>query len=706
MEAPYAAISRFSAEFVPRRRGVFIAIARYVLITIGYFLAVKFGYFIFFHYQTTPAVIWPPVGIGLAMIMLGGYRLWPAITVGHLLAALTQPQIGFVPLSFIGACVHTIQPLLMVAVMRSVGFEPNLNKVRNTFILIAAALSLTLVAPLITSSLQLILGFYTVDAALLNITRSWAGGIFSSIIIVPIVLAWMWKLRNDYPPKVVAELCAAVVLLIAGDWLIFWTEFAQFLGIAVIFVLPAILIWFALRFSPRWTTLALFLSSAIGLTGTIIANPSNGPINQLLMTDEVYIGMVAAIFYVFVAVVEERRAASLALARNNRELQRALEKASREDEAKTEFLAILAHELRNPLAPVVSSLELMRLKIEESGRIDLLEPLTIAEDHNRIITKLLDDLLDISRITRKKFRLQLAPVELQKLVHGAVQTVDSFYRSRNHTLSLSLPKEPLHFEGDELRLTQIMVNLLYNAAKYTNAGGTMKLSANTERGGILRISLKDNGIGISQEMVSQIFEPFVQGSKRVEKVGTGLGIGLALTKRLVELHKGTIQVFSEGEGKGSEFVVTLPIDIVRQRPANRDVQTPKTTAALGDGKRVLIVDDNEPAARGLSLLLAHFGHKVSIVHDGSAALRTIEKEGPDVVLLDIGLPDMDGYEVAQKIRERENGAQPFLVALTGYGLQDDKQKAQAAGFDRHLTKPVSIADVERVMKEAGKSAAL
>jgi signal transduction histidine kinase/ActR/RegA family two-component response regulator len=702
MEAPYAAISRFSTEFVPRRRGAFLALARGLLIGIGYFLSAKFGYFLYFTFHTSPAVIWPPVGVGLAIVMLGGYRTWLPIFLAHLAAALTQPQLGFGLYSFITATANALQPVLMVAVMRSVGFEPDLNKVRNAFILIAASLSLTLVAPLTSSVAQLLLGLSSVDTAVLNITRSWAAGIFSCVIIVPIVLAWMWKLRNDYPPKVVFELCSAIGLLIIGDWLIFWTQFAQFLGIAVIFVLPAILIWFALRFSPRWTTLALFLSSAIGLTGTIIANPSHGSLNQLLLTDQIYIGMVAAIFYVFVAVVEERRAAALALAKNNRELQRALEKASREDEAKTEFLAILAHELRNPLAPVISSLELLRLRLEESGRAELMEPLTVAQDHNRIITQLLDDLLDISRITRKKFRLQLAPVELQKLVRGAAQTVDAFYKSRTHTLTLHLPKEPLCFEGDELRLTQIMVNLLYNAAKYTNPGGTVTLSAFLERGRDLRISIKDNGIGISPEMIEQIFEPFVQGSKRIEKVGTGLGIGLALTKRLVELHKGTIRAESAGEGKGSEFIVTIPIEVIQQLPPKKGEHTAPASADRGASRRILIVDDNEPAARGLALLLEHFGHRASIVHDGVSAIRAVQKERPEIVLLDIGLPDMDGYEVARAIRAQDMEKTPFLVALTGYGLQDDKRKAQAAGFNRHLTKPVSIVEVEKVMREAGE----
>lgn len=700
MEVPYAAISRFSAEFVPRRRGAFLTLAQFLLIGIGYFLAAKLGYFIYFTFHTSPAVIWPPVGIALVVVMLYGYRMWVPIFLGHLAACLTQPQLGFSLVSLISATANTIQPIVMVAVMRSVGFQPDLNKVRNAFILIAASLSLTLIAPFLSAVLQVLIGAMNADMAILSITRAWAGGIFSATIVVPIVLAWMWKLRNDYPPRVILELGSALTLLCIGDLLIFWTDFPRFLGIAVIFVLPAILIWFALRFSPRWTTLALFLSAVIGLAGTIIAHPTANPINQQLLAVEIYIGMIAAIFYIFVAVVEERRAAALALEKNNRDLQRALDRASREDEAKTEFLAILAHELRNPLAPVISSLELLRMKIEESGRTDLLEPLSIAEDHNRIVTQLLDDLLDISRITRKKFRLQPSPVELQKLVRGAMQTVDSFYRSRNHTLTVKTPEKPVYFEGDELRLTQIMVNLLYNAAKYTKPGGSVTITASVERDQELRLSVKDNGIGISKEMIEYIFEPFVQGSKRVEKVGTGLGIGLALTKRLVELHKGTIRAISEGEGKGSEFVITMPITIINQLPLDRGVDKLRPEIAHGTGKRVLIVDDNEAAARGLSLLLKHFGHAVSSVHTGEAAVRAAEESVPEVVLLDIGLPDIDGYEVARRIRALENGKRIFLIALTGYGLQEDKMKAQAAGFDRHLTKPVSIGEVEKIMREA------
>jgi signal transduction histidine kinase/CheY-like chemotaxis protein len=383
-------------------------------------------------------------------------------------------------------------------------------------------------------------------------------------------------------------------------------------------------------------------------------------------------------------------------------LEGAMEKLSAEDQAKTEFLAILAHELRNPLAPVVSSLELLKLEAQKDERQESLRLLGIAEAHVRTITHLLDDLLDITRISKKKFKLQKDTIELQSLVNHAVETIDAFYKSRNHTLTVSAPKEILWVQADSLRLQQIIVNILYNAAKYTNPGGEVALRIAYESGRGVRIEVQDNGVGIDKTMLKRIFEPFTQVHPD-RGIGTGLGIGLSLTKRLVELHGGKIWAESEGLSKGSTFIVDLPIVESAQLPIPIPQASTEETMAREidhalEGRSILIVDDNEAAARGLGKLLEHYGYRVDMVYDGKTAIDRMRESRSGVVLLDIGLPGMDGYAVARELRKMNDGNQIVLIALTGFGQAEDKMKAKQAGFNHHLTKPVGIAEVESALR--------
>lgn len=380
-----------------------------------------------------------------------------------------------------------------------------------------------------------------------------------------------------------------------------------------------------------------------------------------------------------------------------RKLEKANDRLSSADRAKNDFIATLAHELRNPLAPVVSSLELIRAKAEATSQQELIDLAGVSVSHIRTMGRLLDDLLDISRISRRKFKLQKETIELRHAVDRAVSMTKSTYEAKQHRLSVSLPSENIWIEVDPLRFEQIIVNILNNAARYTDDGGNVSLVVT--RGGErdLRITITDNGRGIERDMLEKIFDPFTQ----IENETTaGLGIGLSLTKRLVDLHEGSVWASSAGPNRGSTFSVMLPV--IRQQPPlfnppKQSDEIPAAIAAAEQKLRVLVIDDNHAAAIGMMKLLEHRGHAVAVAHDGTSGIAEMEHTASDAVLIDIGLPDMTGHDVAREIRERFGG-KPLLIALTGYGQEEDKQESRNAGFDFHLVKPVSVLDVDALLK--------
>jgi PAS domain S-box-containing protein len=363
------------------------------------------------------------------------------------------------------------------------------------------------------------------------------------------------------------------------------------------------------------------------------------------------------------------------------EAQEALREA---DQRKDAFLATLAHELRNPLAPIRTAAEMLTLPNLADAQLAWSRQVI----HRQVehMARLLDDLLDVARITRGKLQLRMEPVDLGTVVDTAVETARPLISARKHDLAIELPAELPTLDADPVRLAQVLSNLLTNAAKYTDAPGRIVLAAQVE-GAMLRLSVKDNGIGLSSAVTAEIFEMFAQGEDAHLRAEGGLGIGLALVKGLVDLHGGTIAVCSEGPGCGSEFVVTLPC---RPGAAQRREEPP--AAVQGDGmvfaRKILIADDNQDAANALAMLLRLAGHEVCTAYGGQAALALASTFLPEIALLDIGMPDLDGYEVARQLRETEWGGAVRLIALTGWGQEEDKRRAHAAGFDHHLTKPV------------------
>jgi CheY-like chemotaxis protein len=370
------------------------------------------------------------------------------------------------------------------------------------------------------------------------------------------------------------------------------------------------------------------------------------------------------------------------------------------DRRKDEFLATLAHELRNPLAPIRNALHLMG-RVE--GDIRGVEAdRAMAERQVAHLARLIDDLMDIARISRGKIELRKEAVDLAAVIQRAVESARSSLEERGHSLTVTLPDAPVRLEADQTRLEQVFWNLLNNAAKYTDPAGQIRLTA--ERSGDeVVVRVRDTGIGIEPEMLSKVFEMFVQAGRRSDRSQGGLGIGLSLVKTLVEMHGGGIEAHSEGPGTGSEFVIRLPVLTgPAEERAGPEREAPRRPDQVRPGLRLLVVDDNVDAARSLARLLTRLhGQDVRVAHDGPSALAEAEAFRPEIILLDIGLPGMDGYEVARRLRCLPEFARTFIVAMTGWGQEEDRRRSHEAGFDRHLVKPVDPEDFERLLAENG-----
>jgi len=374
---------------------------------------------------------------------------------------------------------------------------------------------------------------------------------------------------------------------------------------------------------------------------------------------------------------------------------------------------MLSHELRNPLAAIQGAIELMqRKKIDDP---QLAWARDVVSRQNRHLSRMIDDLLDVSRITMGKLTLHTEPVELREVAQHAVETVRPFIQSRRHHLTMRLPEYPLHVKGDAVRLSQIVSNLLANAAKYTDEGGSIEIAVERVAAADparfeARIRVKDNGRGIPKEVLPRLFEPSTHQERLNSGAHGGLGIGLIVVRGLAEMHGGVVEARSEGPGRGSEFTVRLPLvapeELMLTLAPTRDAGL-TFPVAVGSALRILVVDDNQDSASSMTLLLELQGYEVHVAHAGPAALKAADDHRPDAILLDIGMPGMNGYEVARQLRAQEAFADTLLVAITGYGRASDVQQTESAGFDHHLVKPIDYDQLQSLLAarsaRAGKS---
>jgi len=413
-------------------------------------------------------------------------------------------------------------------------------------------------------------------------------------------------------------------------------------------------------------------------------------------------GRISAILSVHDTVARRWSASDVQSARDMAERTwAALENASTQSELrdanrrKDEFLAMLAHELRNPLAPISAAAELMEKSPLDAA--SMRRTSAIISRQVRHMTALVDDLLDVSRVTRGQVTLELAPQDMSTIIASAVEQVRPMIEARGHQLAIDVPQQQVVVLGDANRLVQIITNLLNNAAKYTAEGGRLRLAMHADAGQV-ELTVQDNGIGIAPELQTRVFDLFAQAETTSDRAQGGLGLGLALVRSLVELHGGKVRCLSDGANTGSTFEVRLP----RHDGAASNAPAVPATAP-GAARQVMVVDDNEDAAVMLAMLLEASGHEVVVAHRPLAALELARARAPKVCILDIGLPEMDGYELAQRLRQLPETANALLVAVTGYGQQNDRARALAAGFDTHLVKPV---DADRLLQLVGEAEAL
>jgi signal transduction histidine kinase len=396
------------------------------------------------------------------------------------------------------------------------------------------------------------------------------------------------------------------------------------------------------------------------------------------------------------AEVRQRRVAEQQLLELNQTLeQRVTERTQalyEADRRKNVFLATLAHELRNPLAPIRTAARL--LESPDMSHVELQRSRAIIARQVTHMATLLDDLLDMSRFSSGEITLRKADISLQQVLDAAIETAQPLIDAKQHRLQIEVPSSPVILHVDPIRLSQVVSNLLTNAAKYMDPGGQIILGC-LVKAASLELFVRDTGIGLEPEMCTKIFDVFVQAEPAKERAQGGLGIGLALVKALVELHGGAVDVHSDGRDKGCQFTVTLPRSIVVE-PHEEPCKPPDAEALRGPARRILIADDNQDAAEALGMLLQISNHDVHVAGDGAAALELAERVRPDVAVLDIGMPGLTGYEVAEQIRAKAWGRAMILIAVTGWGQKSDKEKAQRAGFDHHLTKPMDPTELEKL----------
>ncbi len=666
--------------------------APYVILFGIYYVAGRLGLAVH-SVNTFATLVWPPTAIALSALLLRGYYLWPAITLGAFAVNLSVGANVFTAAGI--AFGNTLEAVAGAYILNQyVDFRPTLGRLRDNIGLIATALCVPVISATIGVSSVWLGNQITHEGVIPSWVAWWGGDALSILVLAPFLVKWFSKPAFVRTTRQYTELAVSTAVVFAVALIVFCTPGNQF---AYYLFIP--LTWVAFRSGPRGVSLALLLISGVAITGTLFGL---GPYAHLgLLSLGIYIATISILFLIFTSIMEERKDAVKRLDQHVQELETALRKISSEDEAKKNFLAILAHELRNPLAAMLSSVEVLQLAGTTAAQSSKL--LQTIYEHVHTMRIMLDDVLDMARVSRNKLVLKKESVPLDTVIDRSIESVRPLIQNRRHTLIITRSSTPLYVEGDPIRLEQIFVNIFNNAAKYTNQYGRIQIAIQRE-GTMARISVSDNGIGIPKTMQKKIFEPFFQ-VKRGQLATEGLGVGLPLTHQLVEMHGGTIEAKSDGEGTGAEFIVHLPLaaeeyvpSLTQRPPGLSPTLQKRRTRPVKHAHTILVVDDNEAAAQSLAKLLGLRGHTVSIAYTGLDAVDKARAQRPDIVVLDIGLPDIDGYEVARTLRS-DASFPSAIIALTGYGQEDDKARAYEAGFHHHLTKPVGLKELEKAFKK-------
>lgn len=640
---------------------------------VAYVAASLFSSYMYHIAGTQPAVILAPQGIAIAAALLFGYATIPITALGAFCAAVYSGNpVIIASLSFVANFLEASITLYLVDTWK---ISRNLSSGWDFYRYIAIVFFTSAIVPIISSYGRELYN-RSVEAAAnpLVLSNVWVAGLVSTLILTPFLVR-VQRPHRRFTKAEWIENIVAIVLLNIPTTILTYTPITTLYGINLLIPFILFLMWTALRGGTFFVTFAMLTVSISAISGRILGNPSNPQMLDLpsqIVNAEISL-IVFSLFFYFIAAVEEGRRSAY------ENLQTLYREMAAADKAKTTFISLLAHELRNPLAPILSSIEYLKLQEPKTEVIGVVDTMSL---NVSMMRRLLDDLLDIARLDQGRLDLRKSSVRVKELVSQSVASVQDFADKRDVAIRVSSDADSVVLHADPVRLKQVLINVLNNACKFTEPGGTVELSVkkNSES---LQLQIKDSGIGITSDLLPILFEPFKVGP--ASRQGTGLGIGLFLTKHLVELHNGTLEVESPGENQGSTFTVHLPLSVAPlARESDVSVVHPEST-------RILVVDDNETAAYGLKRLLEHHGHNVQTAFTGSEALGIVPHFKPEFILLDIGLPDMSGYDVSKTLRS--GGFDHRIVALTGFGQESDVRHSQQSGFDRHLVKPASINDV-------------
>ena len=646
-----------------------------------------------------PAILFPASAIALCALFFQGVEFWPfvfgAALLGSLASGLPIEYLLAVPIS------QTLQAVFGAYALRRVNFDPLFRQSKDIFWFMGIILVTALITP-IASDIAHIIGqnFLGHNAPLLAWYLRYVSMVFCLLVFAPFILRWFSKKSFKRTIAEIFETLSVFAVLIAIDWIIFIRGISEVVGVPLLYLLFIPLFWIALRLRPRFVTLAILLTSIISITSVFLNNntASDAVFTSALFQTEQLLIVLAVLFFVMVSVEEDRRRSSNLQRVHLLNLENALTRISTESNAKNDFIAILAHELRNPLAPVVSAIDAMKLT---PGRDpEELKTLELMDKMMHTVRRILDDLLDISSISEGKIKLKKEIIDIGSIVQRAIIATTHLRTERHQSVYFKPPHIPIYVNGDAVRLEQVFSNLLTNASKYSNSGDYVDIKI-TQQLDTMEVVIIDNGIGIDPSVIDSIFTPFHQVDLG-ERSKKGLGIGLALVRNFIEMHGGSVMATSKGAGKGTQFIVHLPIykKEAEIAPVNApDITTPVIPAQpkAHSGIQVLVVDDNELAATGMGKLLEMRGCSVNYAYTGEEAIQKTFDLNPDVILLDQGLPDMEGHEAGKVMRAR--GYHGKIIALTGYNDAEHRTKSKEVGFEHYLVKPAGLAELQKVIPE-------
>ncbi len=627
----------------------------------------------------------PADALAVAILFFWGMRLAPIVLIAALIAALIAQVSGalliVIPLAAVAKSIAGARLLHIARI------DPLFRGYRDVFFFLASSLAVSFIEPTLLAFANALTQYpFTVEAW----GYAYVASLSSLVIVTPLSLRWIAKSLFRRTVFETIEIVVVFGLLVLVDVALFIAGIPSVFGISLVYILLIPLFIISLRQRPRFVTLALLVTSVFALTSVIERTPAS-KLMPALFGMELFLVVVAIIFYIIAALEENRRVSTNLLRAQIDTVENAIARVKSESQAKNDFIAILSHELRNPLAPVVSAIELLRIK----GGRDTDETQTLDMIANRLSTvrRLLDDLLEVSKISEGKMSIRKEVIDISDVIKRAIVSTNHHRHDLHQHFVFSGVPHPLLVNGDPVRLEQIFSNLLTNASKYSKEGDTVSLILRDE-GDAVAIDVVDTGVGIAPDDLETIFLPFeqVEGHSRD---GKSLGIGLTLVRSFAELHEGTVEAMSDGPGRGSRFTVRLPLvkaPVAVAINALSSVQKSKQKALS-----VLVVDDNDAAAAGIGRLLEWHGCTVNYAYNGAQAIEQAMNLAPDVVLLDVGLPDSDGYVVAKTLKER--GFKGRLIALTGYDKESVKARDKHSGFEQYIVKPAGMTELQRVMPE-------